>query len=61
MVKICAWTSSSKTDLTSASGTERLFRNPNKGHDQRPRDRIKSGDSQGVMDDEGAAQAGEWF
>jgi len=40
---------------------ERLFRNPIKGHDRRPRDRIESGNKQGVMDDEGAAQAREWF
>jgi hypothetical protein len=61
MVKICAWTSVHKTVLTSASGIERLSRNPNKGHDRRPRDRIVSGNKQGVMDDEGAAQAREWF
>src|ERR1019366_528363 len=58
--KICAWTSSRKTVLTAASGAPHLSCNPKTGHDREPytgRERRRLG----VVDDEGAAQVGEWF
>jgi hypothetical protein len=63
MVKICAWTSAHKTVLTSASGLMHLPRNLNTGQDRRVQRSSGKDDNvkQGVMDDEGAAQAGEWF